>query len=154
MITCGNVCMHLYVHVYTCIYKHPCLCVYVLNGWLTSNVKGVIYIHKWHPFLKCEWMSGYIVMSDEITHDDVIKWKHFPLYWPFVRGIHRSPVTRSFDVFFDLHLNKRQFKLYTLHCTADLTLQLSGGYWSRCLVPGYQFVAYHFQGTSKNRSQN
>ena len=25
-------------------------------------------------------------------HDDVIKWKHFPGYWPFVRGIHRSPV--------------------------------------------------------------
>ena len=25
-------------------------------------------------------------------HDDVIKWKHFPCYWPFVRGIHRSPV--------------------------------------------------------------
>ena len=27
-----------------------------------------------------------------IRHDDVIKWKHFPRYWPFVRGIHRSPV--------------------------------------------------------------
>ena len=26
------------------------------------------------------------------VHDDVIKWKHFPRYWPFVRGIHRSPV--------------------------------------------------------------
>ena len=25
-------------------------------------------------------------------HDDVIEWKHFPRYWPFVRGIHRSPV--------------------------------------------------------------
>ena len=25
-------------------------------------------------------------------HDDVIKWKHFPRYWPFLRGIHRSPV--------------------------------------------------------------
>ena len=25
-------------------------------------------------------------------HDDVIKWKHFPRYWPFVRGIHRWPV--------------------------------------------------------------
>ena len=25
-------------------------------------------------------------------HDDVIKWKHFPHYWPFVRWIHRSPV--------------------------------------------------------------
>ena len=23
------------------------------------------------------------------THDDVIKCKHFPSYWPFVRGIHR-----------------------------------------------------------------
>ena len=26
------------------------------------------------------------------NHDDVIKWKHFPRNWPFVRGIHRSPV--------------------------------------------------------------
>ena len=26
-------------------------------------------------------------------HDDVIKWKHFPRYWPFSRGIHRSPVS-------------------------------------------------------------
>ena len=26
------------------------------------------------------------------THDDVIKWKHFPRYWPFVRGICQSPV--------------------------------------------------------------
>ena len=25
-------------------------------------------------------------------HDDVIKWKPFPRYWPFVRGIHLSPV--------------------------------------------------------------
>ena len=27
-----------------------------------------------------------------LFHDDVIKWKHFPGNWPFVRGIHRSPV--------------------------------------------------------------
>ena len=25
-------------------------------------------------------------------YNDVIKWKHFPPYWPFVRGIHLSPV--------------------------------------------------------------
>ena len=30
-----------------------------------------------------------VVQAD---HDDVIKWKPFPRYWPFVRGIHRSPV--------------------------------------------------------------
>ena len=29
----------------------------------------------------------------KLPHDDVIKWKHFPRYWPFVRGIRRSPVT-------------------------------------------------------------
>ena len=27
-----------------------------------------------------------------ICHDDIIKWKHFPRYWHFVRGNHRSPV--------------------------------------------------------------
>ena len=27
-----------------------------------------------------------------LLHDDVIKWKRFPRNWPFVRGIHRSPV--------------------------------------------------------------
>ena len=27
-----------------------------------------------------------------LSHDDFIKWKHFSRYWPFVRGIHRSPV--------------------------------------------------------------
>ena len=26
------------------------------------------------------------------VHDDFIKWKHFPRYWTFARGIHRSPV--------------------------------------------------------------
>ena len=47
------------------------------------------------------WMSNCIGKSimDVITyswhklkvyHDDVIKWKHFPRYWPFVRGIHRD----------------------------------------------------------------
>ena len=28
----------------------------------------------------------------KLEHDDVIKWKHFPRNWPFVREIHRSPV--------------------------------------------------------------
>ena len=26
------------------------------------------------------------------SHEDVIKFKHFPRYWPFARGIHRGPV--------------------------------------------------------------
>ena len=51
----------------------------------------------------------------ENLHDDIIKWKHFPHYWPFVKGIHWSMVDsphksqwcRALIVFFDLHLNKR-----------------------------------------------
>ena len=31
-------------------------------------------------------------MNIKLIHDDVSKWKHFPRYWPFVRGIHRSLV--------------------------------------------------------------
>ena len=30
--------------------------------------------------------------NSNYQHDDVIKWKYFPRYWPFVRGIRRLPV--------------------------------------------------------------
>ena len=63
------------------------------------------------------WTS-FVLRYGLLSHDDVIIWKHFPCYWPFVRGIHRPrwirrtqrPVTRRFDVFFDLRLNKRLSK--------------------------------------------
>ena len=32
-----------------------------------------------------------------MKHDDVIKWKHFPRYWPFMRGIQRGPRTKARD---------------------------------------------------------
>ena len=34
----------------------------------------------------------FICPAELSYHDDIIKWKHFPRYWPFVRGIHRFPV--------------------------------------------------------------
>ena len=49
--------------------------------------------------------------SLELTHDDVIKWRHFPRYWPCVRGIHRSTVNSS---------HKGQWRgtlMFTLICT-------------------------------------
>ena len=39
----------------------------------------------------CDWLVLGTMHISYIQHD-VIKWKHFPRYWPFVRGIHRSPV--------------------------------------------------------------
>ena len=43
---------------------------------------------SWH----CEIIVYNMFKRKQYWHDDVIKWKHFPRYWPFVRGIHRSPV--------------------------------------------------------------
>ena len=43
------------------------------------NHKNWWYLHnKWN--------------TTRLTHDDVIKWKYYPRYWPFVWGIHRSAV--------------------------------------------------------------
>ena len=74
-------------------------------------------------FITCDNWT-WIIQRDhktEMNRDGLMTaswWHHqmetFPLYWPFVRGIHQSgevpaqrPVMRSFDVFFDLCLNKR-----------------------------------------------
>ena len=47
-------------------------------------------------FFEFKYTGGFAVIAHanicNDLHDDVIKWKHFPRYWPFVRGIHRSPV--------------------------------------------------------------
>ena len=37
-------------------------------------------------------MMALMFIHIYLVHDDVIKWKHFQRYWPFVWGIHRSPV--------------------------------------------------------------
>ena len=38
------------------------------------------------------WLMQCCGICNALVHDDVIKWKHVPRYWPFVRGMHRSPV--------------------------------------------------------------
>ena len=38
------------------------------------------------------YSMDWAVAQLDILHDDVIKWKYFPRYWLFVRGIQRSPV--------------------------------------------------------------
>ena len=55
----------------------------VSHGWVTNP-------STWFNFNNIS--QGRITKSSVCDHDDVIKWKKFPRYWPFVRGIHRSPV--------------------------------------------------------------
>ena len=47
--------------------------------------------NQWQP-VNLNVCCAFQDISIRFVHDDVIKWKHFPRYWPFVRGIHRSPV--------------------------------------------------------------
>ena len=45
--------------------------------------------HRHDPY---NWGTCSVQRHVSHIYDDVIKWKHFPRYWAFVRGIHRSPV--------------------------------------------------------------
>ena len=59
-----------------------------LNPHNSINTKHFrIRYGYWHPNKML--ISSY---KQYQNHDDVIKWKNFPRYWPFVRGIHRWPV--------------------------------------------------------------
>ena len=58
---------------------------------------------QWETVLLCNDFSHWLGANLESDlghsphrHDDVIKWKHFPRNWPFVRGIHRSPVNSPY----------------------------------------------------------
>ena len=59
--------------------------------FFTPNNKWLFYvfgISTWNSFHDDSWSHGLQLF----LHDDVIKCKHFPRYWPFVRRIHRSTV--------------------------------------------------------------
>ena len=70
--------------------------------------------HYPHPTTKQQPCIHFLGSPVGAGNDDVIKWKYFPRCWLFVRGPpvtdgfpSQRPVTRSFDVFFNLRLNKR-----------------------------------------------
>ena len=87
----------------------------------------------------------------QISHfcrDDVIKWKHFARYWPFVTDDFPSqrPVTRSFDVFFDLCLNKqlsKQSKRWWFETPSrSLWRHCNGDCWVVCNIASYWIATY------------
>ena len=113
------------------------------NAQMMHNAMGLLQYFAccFFALVKLCSVREYCTCSMTLYHDDVIKWKHFPRYWPFVRGIHRSPsqrpVTRGFGVFIDPRLNKRLNKpsrpwwFDTLsrslwhHCNGDMHFVLS-----------------------------
>ena len=64
----------------------------VFAFYLFQIFKSTLFLEGPVVSLNMSWYGYYLSVDNELKHDDVIKWKHFPPYWPFVRGIHRSPV--------------------------------------------------------------
>ena len=69
----------------------PVRYIWVGDGCRTIYSNGFImkYALITGPKSKSKFRNEWLICSF-LIHDDVIKWKHFPRYWPFVRGIHRS----------------------------------------------------------------
>ena len=73
----------------------------------------MILVFIWNSWRKAMALNA---MSSIYFNNDVIKWKHFLRYWPFVRGIHQWPVDTQHKgqwrgaLMFDLRLNKRLSK--------------------------------------------
>ena len=72
------------------------------HAWYYSDERQSTSNNYLNTVLLITWLRQIISGNDTDTlwwmclfrpsHDDVIKWKHFPRYWLFVRGIHRSTV--------------------------------------------------------------
>ena len=91
--TCSNLPKQMIYYSYTWSYKN-----YDANRWnldmhglsqTISKMSARIGINQLNILMGVGWISSHAV---NYIQDDVIKWKHFPRYWPLVRGIHRSPV--------------------------------------------------------------
>ena len=100
-----EVSQHAYdmIHYISGLFGYFCVCeIYV-------NLIWYLYLFMLNKF--CLSLSLSLITSIVTTywqsvvnvHDDVIKWKHFPRNWPYVRGIHRSrwiPHTKAIDAEF------------------------------------------------------
>ena len=58
-------------------------------GWWFESPSRLLWRHC---YVSWSHVSVLSTKRHRRAHDDVIKWKHFPRCWPFVRRIHRSPV--------------------------------------------------------------
>ena len=67
----------------------------VVSRWLSPYPERICPLFECHSnalLLQSPLITSLQCSKWKFLHDDVIKWKHFPRNWPFVRGIHRSPV--------------------------------------------------------------
>ena len=122
----------IYILFFFATYQPWCFCYFYVQEWffmydLCTSMKFMRLAYRCYKCLGyAHRLSWKIVFCTTVSHglrhkpsdghDGVIKWKHFPHRWPFVWGIHRSPMNSPhkgqwrFDIFFDLSWSKRLSK--------------------------------------------
>ena len=68
------------------------ICTYDINLCILICATFLEHLKKYMHFRRTNLLTLRWMHETFTAQDDVIKWKHFPHYWPFVWGIHRSPV--------------------------------------------------------------
>ena len=96
-----------------------------------------------------------VVYEKLLNHDDVIKWKHLPRYWPFVRGIHRSPHKGQWRGAFmfslicawiNLWVNNREADdLRRYRARYDVSVMMSSLMYSEVDAPVYHQAGWHMR---------
>ena len=84
----------IYVLRVSIMFKELWYFIWMIGGEILSYLVPVDGRCRWYLDVVC-YFVGILLYSCTNVHDDVIKWKHFPRYWPFVRGIHRSSVNSA-----------------------------------------------------------
>ena len=124
-----------------------------INSFIQPSIHPSINQSTVHPFMfqvswcKCMANSSLTSLNSlAVTrtflskgNDDVIKWKHFPRYWPFVRGIHRSPANSP---------HKGQWRgslMFTLICVwinGCVNNRKAGDLWRYCVHYGVTVMGW------------
>ena len=104
--------------IYKCNFlnENNCILVHILlksvaNGSFENKLAFCTYDALSSAIVKAVMRNEHVSDLIIFSHDDVIKWKHFPRYWPSVRGIQRSTVnslTKASDVEFSLICLKKR----------------------------------------------
>ena len=122
--------------LYTVIFMISYYCIFRSGQWLISrNQLSIKPLTNWSlatphssPMSECwhRWVTYYC---------DVMIWKHFPHYWPFVRRIHRSPANQTGPVMrrFGFHFVLRWTRFWTSNAmTGDLRRLGAHVMWHHC----------------------
>ena len=64
--------------------------IFITSAICQCMLDSVIWTNPMNRMSSKIWLKNEI--DNWLYHGDIIKWKYFPRYWPFVRGIRRSPV--------------------------------------------------------------